>query len=492
MTTSQFAKMCFLLLAFCFTSATTLADQPNIVLILADDMGYGDCTAFNPFSKIKTPHIDALAKEGLRFTDAHSAAGTCTPSRYGLLTGINPVRTGVANTLLAAGIPMIAKDEKTLASMLRDHGYSTRMIGKWHLGFEKDKLGRRVAFDFSKPIKGGPLDRGFDTWFGIHGSAGSQPLCYFDGRSVLEKPTSTVSFSRVRGGKSIIRKVPAAPGFSLEETSPLCCRKAVELIHQYAVSQQEKPMFLYYASPIPHAPWVPTKQFQGKSGLGPYGDFVMQLDDVVGQINRALQETGLDKDTLLIFTSDNGPGPPAWKQMGDLGHAASGVLRGHKANCWEGGHRVPFIAKWPDRIPASSETPAIINFTDMFATLLDLVETESDHSKPPREVGNVANTTVPADSVSFLPVLLDPVAKHDRPLMIHRNHAVREGDWKLEYYSRQEDAAKVKQSKFELYNLAEDIGEQDDVADDHPEMVKRLFDEYRNFAKNRKLKQAPN
>jgi arylsulfatase A len=488
MNAKQFRHGCSLLLALCIGTVTGQADQPNIVLILADDMGYGDCTAFNPQSRIKTPHIDALAEEGLRFTDAHAAADTCTPSRYGLLTGINPVRTGVANTLLAKGDSIIAEDEKTLASMLQDRGYITRMIGKWHLGFEKDKSGRRAEFNFSKPVKGGPLDRGFDTWFGIHGSAGSQPLCYFDGRSVIEKPTSTISVPKERGGKSITSKVPAAPGFSLEETSPLFCRKAVEIIHDHAANKQGKPLFLYYASPIPHKPWVPIKRFQGKSGLGPYGDFVMQLDDVVGQVNRALRETGLDKNTLLIFTSDNGPGPDAWKRMGDLGHASSGVLRGHKANCWEGGHRIPFIAKWPDRIPASSKTSATVNFTDMFATLSDLVETQSGNSKRQRGTGNVLSEIVPADSVSFLPVLFDPSAKHDRPFMIHRSHAIREGDWKLEYYSRREDAAKVEQSKFELYNLAEDIGEQNDVADDYPETVTRLFTDFKEFANSRKLK----
>ena len=165
--------------------------------------------------------------------------------------------------------------------------------------------------------------------------------------------------TKQRGDKTSTFQLPAAPGFSLSETSPICCRKAVQLIHDYAAQPQQKPLFLYYASPIPHEPWVPTKQFHGKSGLGPYGDFVMQLDDVVGQINKALQETGLAPNTLLIFTSDNGPGPGAWRQMGEQGHASSGILRGHKANCWEGGHRVPFIAKWPGRIPAVRRSESI-------------------------------------------------------------------------------------------------------------------------------------
>ena len=479
MTTHQFAKMSFLLIIFCFATNVSVAERPNIVLILADDLGFGDCTAFNPQSKIKTPHIDALANEGLRFTDAHSAAGTCTPSRYGLLTGINPARTGVANTLLTTGTPIISEDEKTLASMLQSHGYNTRMIGKWHLGFEKEKLGRRFAFDFSKPVRGGPLDRGFESWFGTHGSTASQPLCYFNGRHVIKKPTSSITVTKQRGDKTSTFQLPAAPGFSLSETSPICCRKAVQLIHDYAAQPQQKPLFLYYASPIPHEPWVPTKQFHGKSGLGPYGDFVMQLDDVVGQINKALQETGLAPNTLLIFTSDNGPGPGAWRQMGEQGHASSGILRGHKANCWEGGHRVPFIAKWPGRIPAASQTSAIINFTDLFATLSELVS-----NSPAR----VSSETIPLDSISFLNILFNPSTKHSRPSMVHRGHAIREGNWKLARNARQTDAAEVTQEKFELYNLAKDPGEKENVANEHPQITGRLFSQFSTFAENRKLK----
>ena len=453
------------------------ADKPNIVLILADYMGYGDCGAYNPESKISTPHIDQLAKEGLLFTDAHAAASTCTPSRYGLLTGINPVRTGVLNTLLSKGNPIIAEDEKTLPSMLKDQGYITRMIGKWHLGFKMDTSARRPAFDFSKPLTGGPLDRGFDSWFGMHSSPGAQPLCYFDGRRVVEEPTSTLNFEMRRGGKTISVKANASPGFSLEETSPLFCRKAVEIIRDHAATQQRKPLFLYYASPIPHEPWGPRKQFQGKSKVGNYGDFVMQLDDVVGQIDSALKDTGLDRNTLLIFTSDNGPGPDAWKVMSEHGHASSGVLRGKKAESYEGGHRVPFIARWPGRISAGGVTSATINFTDLFATLVQMLEVELANDQP-------------GDSFSFFSVLLDPSTKHRRPAAIHGRHAVRDGDWKLVSSVRREDAAKIKLSSFGLYHLAEDISEQNNLAQSNPEAANRLYGEFKRFIRNRKLKQA--
>ncbi len=451
---------------------------PNIVFILADDMGYGDCSVYNPKSRIQTPHIDRLAKEGLLFTDAHSAASTCTPSRYGLLTGVNPARTGVLNTLLTRGDPIIAEDEETIASFLKDQGYITRMIGKWHLGFEMEQSGRRPAFDFTEPLTGGPLDRGFGSWFGIHSSPGAQPLCYFKGRGVVATPTARLSYVKERGGRKTTVYASASPGFSLAETSPLFCRKAVDIIRDYAAANQTKPLFLYYASPIPHEPWVPSKEFQGKSNVGAYGDFMMQLDDVVGQIHGALKETGLDKNTILLFTSDNGPGPDAVQAMGKVGHASAGRLRGKKSDSWEGGHRVPFIVKWPGRILPSGVTDATVNFTDVFATLAEMLNVDLARSYPGQAT----------DSYSFFPVLLDPSKKHQRPPAIHGRHAIRDADWKLISFARHEDAAKVKRSRFELYNLAEDIAEQNDVSQSHPATVERLFTDFKEFANGRKLK----
>ncbi len=453
--------------------------RPNIIVILADDMGYGDCGVYSPDSKIRTPHIDQLAREGLRFTDAHAAGSTCTTSRYGMLTGINPVRTGVLNTLPARGNPIIDESEVTIASLLKDQGYVTRMIGKWHLGFEMDMSGKGRAFDFSKPLKGGPLDHGFDSFYGIHSSPGASPLCYFRGREVVDRPTEKISFKKDRpGGKALVARAMRAPGFEQEEVSPSFCREAVEFIRKHAVSKESRPLFLYYASPIPHQPWVPSKEFQGKSKLGAYGDFVMQLDDVVGQINRTLKETGLDKNTLILFTSDNGPGPWAVKAMSEFGHASAGVLRGKKSDSWEGGHRVPFVVKWPGRIPAASLSDSTVNFTDLFATLAEMLKVDLPQTYP-----NSAK-----DSYSFYPVLLDPATEHQRPAMINGRHAIRVGDWKLISTRRHEDAATVGPSRFELYNLANDIAEQNNVSQANPERTKRLFTEFRKFAESRKLK----
>ena len=285
------------------TPSLAAAERPNIVLILADDMGYGDCGACNPDAKIATPHLDQLATEGLLFSDAHAAASTCTPSRYGLLTGINPVRTGVRNTLLGKGRPIIAQHEVTLATLLAEHGYSTRMVGKWHLGFEMDGSRQQRAFDFSRPLVGGPLDRGFEAFFGLHSSPGAAPLCYIRGRRVVAEPTATLSFLKKPTDTKPVT-MAAAPGFSLQETSPLFCAEAEQILRQHAQSgKQAGPLFLYYASPIPHNPWVPSEAFRGSSGLGDYVDYVAQLDHVVGRLNQVLQETGLDRDTLLICTA---------------------------------------------------------------------------------------------------------------------------------------------------------------------------------------------
>jgi len=458
-----------------FVAQASMAERPNIIVILADDMGYGDVGAYNPDSKISTPNIDQLAKEGLRFTDAHSAGSTCTPSRYGLLTGINPARTGVLNTLLSRGTPIVDDDEPTIASLLKEQGYITKMIGKWHLGFQMDAKGK---FDFSQQLMGGPMDHGFDSFFGIHSSPGASPLCYIRGSHVVALPTEKGTVQKYRGEGTLVEvPVRMSPGYRPEEASPTFCREAIEIIREHAASKETQPLFLYYASPLPHQPWVPNAAFKGKSAVGDYGDFIMQLDDGVGQINNALKETGLDKNTLLIFASDNGPGPWAVEAMKAYGHASTGVLRGKKSDVWEAGHRVPFIVKWPGRVPAASVSDVIINETDIFATLAEILEVDRAQAYPSAK-----------DSCSFLPVLLDPAQTFQRPAMINGRHAIREGDWKLIADRRHEDAATIEQSKFQLFNLADDIAEKNDVSDAYPERADRLFEEYRKFAESRELK----
>ncbi|MDC1490253.1 sulfatase-like hydrolase/transferase [bacterium] len=278
-----------LFILFKFSILAWGKELSNVVIILADDLGYGDCESFNPASKISTPNLNQLANEGIRFTDAHAASGTCTPSRYGLLTGINPARTGVLNTLLARGKAIITKEEKTLGDLFRSEGYHTHMVGKWHLGFNYPNQKKNKWTD--QPLPGGPVDRGFDTFFGIPSSAGSDPMCWIENNRFTKEPTKPFTFPKFNiKGESITVKTKTAPGFSVEQASPTLVKRAVKIIEDHAQDKSDRPFFLYYASPIPHQPWAPMKKFAGKSGFGPYGDFLMQMDWVVGEIHQTLKK----------------------------------------------------------------------------------------------------------------------------------------------------------------------------------------------------------
>jgi arylsulfatase A len=450
--------------------------NPNVIIILADDMGYGDCEPFNPDSRISTPNLNKLASEGIRFTDAHAASGTCTPSRYGLLTGINPARTGVLNTLLARGKAIVSKDEKTLGDLFRSQGYSTHMVGKWHLGF--DYPNQKKNKWTNEPLPGGPVNRGFDTFFGIHSSAGSDPMCWIENNRFTSDPTEPLTFPKFNiKGESITVKTKTAPGFSVEQASPTLVKRAVKIIKDHAQEKSDKPFFLYYASPIPHQPWVPMKEFAGKSGLGPYGDFLMQMDWVVGQINDALKKTGLDQNTLLFFTSDNGVGPVAHKVMKAQGHASSEKFRGMKAFRYEGGHRVPFIAKWPGKLAAGTTSESTINFTDFFATFAELLSINPKEKFP---------TAV--DSHSFLTALLKPEKRFLRPPMIHRLNALRVDEWKWIHPDRKTTFEKTKPREYELYDLQKDPGEQTNLAAENQKLMDKFYQTYQKFDQEIKLK----
>ncbi len=461
-----------LFILFKFSILAWGEEMPNVVIILADDLGYGDCEPFNPASKISTPNLKQLASEGVRFTDAHAASATCTPSRYGLLTGINPARTGVLNTLLSRGEPIIGEEEKTLADLFRSKGYRTHMVGKWHLGFSWDKKWT------DQLLRGGPVDRGFDTFFGIHSSAGSEPLCFLEQDRLVGQPTEPISISKynIKGEKTEIR-TQAASGFSIEETTPTLLSRAIQKIEEHAANGNSQPFFLYYASPIPHQPWVPMKKFRGKSGLGDYPDFVMQLDWVVGEINQALKKTGLEQNTLLIFTSDNGTGPVAHKVMKAQEHASSEKFRGMKAHRYEGGHRVPFIAKWPGTAKAGTTSNSTINFTDFFATFAELLNIN------PNEEFSTA-----VDSQSFLTALLEPEKRFPRTPMVHRSNALRVDDWKWIHPDRSTRFAKTIPQEYELYDLQRDPGEQTNLATENQKLMGKFYQTYKKFDQEIKLK----
>lgn len=462
--------------------ATNLpGSKPNIIYILADDLGYGDVQCYNlKNGKIHTPNIDRLATQGMRFTDAHTSSSVCTPTRYSILTGRYAWRTRLQSGVLEGfSPPLISSNRMTVASLLQSHGYETAGIGKWHLGLNwqteesssggtnqprtpTQKPGRTV--DWAKPILNGPTSLGFNYFYGIAASLDMPPFVFIDNDHVTAIPTTEKKWQR---------SGPAAESFEAIDVMPELTQKAEHWLEQRAAGR--KPFFLYLAYTAPHTPILPTKEWQGKSALNEYADFVMQTDAAVGQLLAILDRTGLSTNTLVIFTSDNGCSPSA--NLGQLkakGHNPSGPWRGHKSDIWEGGHRVPFIARWPGHISAGTTSAETICLSDLLATSAALVGT-----KLPEAAGE--------DSVSILPALLGD--KPDEPIReatihhsINGKFAIRRGGWKLALcpgsggWSGPSDKAAIAQGlpEVQLYNLEADPGESNNVHAKHPDMVKQL------------------
>ena len=452
---------------FCSIShAQSPARSPNILFILADDMGYGDVGAFNPESKIATPHIDRLAAGGMRFVDAHAAGAVCIPSRYGLLTGRYPFR----NTRNFDKQCLIEPGRMTLATVLKNAGYATAMIGKWHQSFDggPESTSRRE-------LPGGPVDHGFDSFFGIHASLDIAPYFYIENERELEPPSESIEEHHSPGWSPIQgafwRGGAIAPGFKHEEVLPLFTKKSVDYVR--GRQRNDQPFFLYVALPAPHTPWVPTDAFKGKSGAGLYGDYVAEVDDSVGQLLAALKDAGLMDNTLVFFTSDNGP---VWYEddVKRFGHRSAAGWRGMKGDVWEGGHRMPFIASWPGQIKPGASSDQTICFTDMLATFASIT-----HQSLPDDAGE--------DSFDLLPALLGK-ADHpirDTTLVVSSGGVVtiRQGPWKL--IPRLGSGGFTKPARIkpkpgdpagQLYNLTTDPGETDNVYHAHPDIVRRLSD----------------
>ncbi|MCM8541014.1 MAG: arylsulfatase, partial [Lentisphaeraceae bacterium] len=347
--------MKFLYVLLALSSTLVGAEKPNIVLIYADDLGYGDVSCYGA-TKLKTPHIDKLAAEGRRFTDAHSPSAVCTPSRYGLITGRYPFRIG-SNRPVMVKNPLIVNTERTtIADLAKEAGYSTAVIGKWHLGF-----GNKNPADWNRPLKPGPNELGFDYFYGVPVVNSHPPFVYMENHSVVGyDPEDPFEYGKVAETPKVHEKM----GYNFIGGA----KKAHALYDDFSVGttlknkaqdwikeQKDKPFFLYLATTNIHHPFTPAKQFQGTSECGLYGDFVHELDWIVGGITKTLEEMGKADNTLIIFTSDNGgmlneTGQKAWK----MGHRLNGELLGFKFGVWEGGHRVPFIIKWPGKVKAGT------------------------------------------------------------------------------------------------------------------------------------------
>lgn len=500
---SALMLIAFLLPAAAFTAESSL---PNILILYADDLGYGDLGCYNPDSKIPTPNLDRLAQEGMLFTDGHSSSGICTPSRYAMLTGRHHWRKfhGIVSTF---GESVFDKEELTLPEMLKQADYATAVIGKWHLGWdwssilkpgtqpikaepyiqragEEPTMGSPrttyalAAFDWSKPIADGPLDHGFDYYFGDT-VINFPPYCWIENDRVTETPDRMVGsepFRPLKEGSCQFRPGPMVSGWDPYDNIPVTTEKGVEKIHELA--KGDKPFFLFFSFPSPHAPIIPNNEFIDKSDAGPYGDHVVETDAACGKLLKALADAGVADNTIVFFSSDNGPEWFAYEREDAVGHWSSEPLRGVKQDIYEGGHRVPFILKWPGVIPAGSVSHALVSQIDLMATLAEIVDVELPDDQA-------------IDSFNLMPILRGD--KEDvRTMHVHNTkadyYAIRQGDWVLinceTGYNRQreQEAAWNKKHGYvrddglpvELYNLSEDISQRHNLAEAHPERVSEM------------------
>ena len=458
-------------------------NNPNIIYVLADDLGYGDINVFNPDGKIKTPNIDMLAVEGMKFTDAHTSSAVCTPTRYGILTGRYNWRSNIKSGVLTGkSKALIPNNRTTVAALLQRENYSTAFIGKWHLGWDWAQKNEDIKtgegwnpedfsnIDFSKPVQNAPNDIGFNYAYGHSGSLDMAPYVYVENRIPTQIP-DTVSVNK--GKYAWWREGPTSNDFIHDDVTPNFFRRSIKYIKEKA--KGENPFFLYLALPSPHTPILPTEEWQGKSGLNPYGDFVVMIDDYMGKLTKTIKEAGIEENTIIIFTSDNGCSPQAdFQLLEEKGHDPSGVYRGHKADIFEGGHRVPFIVKWPAKIKPNVTSDKTICTTDFFATCAAITNTDmlADEGE---------------DSFSLLPLFEDPnSSKFLREATVHHSingsFAIRKENWKLIFcpdsggWSSPRPNSEQVQGlpKFQLYDLNSDPEEEHNLYGNHPEVFTEL------------------
>lgn len=477
--------------------------KPNLIYILADDMGYGDVSAFNEDAGFKTPNLDKMCEEGMSFCDAHTTSSLCTPSRYGILTGRYNWRSELKSDVLCGfSNALIEEGRVTIAEMLRQSGYNTAAIGKWHLGMNFAKTENyteenRKAYlmdasdreffyapdgiDYKGEIKNSPITKGFDYFFGISGSLDMPPYVYIENDHFTEEPDhETFSFGdgRIKTGNAFWRKGPTGPSFVHEEVLPTFTNKVLDKIDEY--KNDDKPFFIYFPLNAPHAPLLPTKEFRGKSGINDYADYVLMVDDVVGKVTNKLKEAGIFENTIVVFTADNGC---SWvadiPELLEHGHNPSYIFRGLKADIFEGGHRVPFIVTYPELIKAGTKSDALISLSDMMATMADIV-------------GYNIEDDMAEDSVSNLPLWKEET-EQVREDIVHQSGdgslALRRGNFKLEMCAGAggfftfpfEEKDLVGLPEIQLYKLDDDISEKKNVYEEYPEVVedmKKVLKEY--------------
>ena len=450
------------LLSLLLMSGFLHADKhPNVIFVLADDLGIGDVSPTNPDCKIKTPHLQKMADEGITFMDAHSSSAVCTPTRYGVLTGRYNWRSRLARGVLnGTSNHLIPAERATVAHLLKKAGYHTQMIGKWHLGWDwarvDKKEGKWQNIDFSKPVKNGPDINGFDGYYGHCGSLDMAPYVWVDTGKVTALPDRQEGVSRNEDPYGWYRKGPIGSDFHIDEVLPHLFDKSIAYVKERA--KTKKPFFLYLPLPAPHTPIVPVPPYKGASKMNPYADFVMQMDGHMGELFAAIKQAGIDDNTLVFFTSDNGCSPEGnFAKLKEFGHDPSAGYRGHKADVYEGGHRVPFVARWPNGIKAGQKTNALACLTDLYDTMREIT------GQPKKDNGG-------EDSFSLLPAFKGKGKTSRSTLVSHSSggsFSMRQGDWKLCLSAgsggwsapREGDAKKRKLPPMQLFNLKDDRGE---------------------------------
>jgi arylsulfatase A-like enzyme len=478
----------------------SMSTPPHILFILADDLGYGDVSCYNPESKVQTPNLDRLAKEGLMFTDAHAPATVCSPSRYSCLTGTMAFRdAAMTGVFTGAGGPcMIKEDEWTLPRLLKDRGYTTAMFGKWHIGLTYlDKEGQPICengiepvsrIDYSRAIPDAPVHRGFDRFFGTGCCCGTDHLyAFIDGDRIPVPPDGMLDKHTLPDHDFAIdcRDGYIAPGYDIEEMDQIFLEKSVAFLKNHVAHQPEKPFFLFHSTNAVHLPSLPSKTVQGKSSAGPHGDFIVEFDTIVGTLMDTLDELGIAEDTLVIISSDNGPETHSVYRMRNLyNHDGARPWRGMKRDQWEGGHRVPMFARWPGTIEAGRVTHQTACLCDLMATCAAVAGAEL-----PDQAG--------LDSFDLSGVLAgrqpeeEPVRRHTLHQTNQLKLAIRKGPWKyLDHQGSGGNDYDLKEilhdyrlpetapdAPGQLYNLDEDPGETRNLYLEYPEKVKELKDQ---------------
>ena len=453
------------------------SSRPNIVIVLADDLGLGDLSCLNPNAATATPNLDRVAAAGARFTDAHSPSAVCSPTRYGILTGRYCWRSSLKSGVLWTNDPLLIEpDRPTIATELATRGYETAFIGKWHLG-----LGAQGPTDWTAPLDGGPHTVGFERSVGIPSSLDIPPYCWFRDGVGDPPPTTTIEGSehRRQDGGGFWRAGAIGEGFVHQEVLARSVDESIAVVQNHAKANDGRPLFLELCLSAPHTPWLPTDRFQGTSTAGHYGDFVNEIDFEVGRLLAALENSGLAENTLFIFTSDNGSHwPVADRQR--WGHAANLDWRGQKADIYEAGHRVPLLVRWPSVVAPGTTIKETVCLTDLYATSIAAAgESESATAPPPSQGGE--------DSINLVPLLAkgNTAGLADRTGIVHHSldgmFAIRVGDWKLieglgsgGFTAPKRRAANDGEPTVQLYNLATDPREAKNIAARHPGEVARL------------------